>query len=68
MEYMERERLEQIIGRILDTITRETGIRRDFLGLEIEQVVTRGVFEAHRIALRSLQVRSSSTSLSVVKK
>jgi hypothetical protein len=45
----EQETLRKAIEMVLSTISRETRIDREWLGLEIEQVVTRAIFEAHRI-------------------
>lgn len=61
MDSAERERLDRIIHAILDTVARETGKDREWLGLELEQVVTRGVFEAYRAGTTRRRHRSSTT-------
>lgn len=45
----ERTRIDSIIATLLDAVARETGKDREWLSLEVEQVIGRGVFEAYRI-------------------
>lgn len=51
MDGEERDRLQGLIDLTLNTIVKEAGIEggREWLPLEIEQVVTKAIFEAHRI-------------------
>lgn len=59
----ERARLDRIICLMLGTIARETRLPREELSLEIEQVVSGGVFEAYRVGneKRTVRRRSSAT-------
>ena len=61
----ERAQLDGVIAAILGACAREKGVDVEWLTLEIEQVVKRGVFEAHRIGLGAR--RRSSTTLPAVR-
>jgi len=63
----DRERLQEIIGVILDAVAHESGRDRACISLETERVVTRAVFEAHRVGLRQRK-RSGSGAIDVAKK
>lgn len=69
MDSSEREKLDAIISQVLDAVAREAGKDREWLTLEVEQVVTRGVFEAHRLGARTRNGRRrSSAGLPALKK
>lgn len=59
----ERVRLDRIINTVLDAVAREAGKSREWLSLEIEQVVGGGIFEAYRVGSdgRTARRRSSAT-------
>lgn len=69
MDSSEREKLDAIISQVLDAVAREAGKDREWLTLEVEQVVTRGVFEAHRLGARTRSGRRrSNVGLPALKK
>lgn len=59
----EREEIEPLLEIVLDAVAAEKGVAREFLSLEIEQVVTQALFAARRSGTRAgRRMRKSSTS------
>jgi hypothetical protein len=57
----EREDIEPLIGKVLDAIAAEAGKEREFLSLEVEQVVTGALFAALRKGRERQRTRRNSS-------